>query len=302
MGLVVVQDQTGAKRRVKVGLATRQATIAYLFLAPALIYFTIFFFYPIAIEVWTSLQSSTAFVGLANYVQAFQDQRTLESFKTTFIFAAGVTFLSIVLGLGMALLLDQPLKGRAFFRAALLVPYLTSIAIVGLMWRNILDPQIGVLNALLQTFHLPTQDWLINYHAALPMVIGIAVWQGVGYTMVFFLAGLQGIPEQYYEASRVDGAGAFTRFRFITLPLLAPTTLFVFIIGVIGTLKNFGLPYVITQGGPADSTRLYVYHVFSIAFTDNNIGYASALTFLLFLVILALTIIQMRLGRKATEY
>ena len=302
MGLVAVQDQAGARRKVKVGLATRQAAIAYIFLTPALIYFALFHFYPIVVEVWSSLQSSTDFVGLANYIQALQDQRVLESYKTTMIFAVSVTLLQMVIGLGLALLLNLPLRGRTFFRAIFLVPYMTSIVIVGLMWRNILDPQIGILNRVLLALHLPAQDWLINYHAALPVVIGITVWQSVGYTMVFFLAGLQGIPEQYYEAARVDGAGQLRLFRHITLPLLAPTTLFVGIVGVIGSLQAFAQAFVITKGGPADATRFYVLHVFSVAFDDNNIGYASALTFLMFLVILVLTIVQLRLNRKATEY
>jgi multiple sugar transport system permease protein len=302
MGLIVAQDGTNARRTVRVGLASRQAVIAYIFLAPALIYFTIFFFYPIVLELWASMQSTTAFVGLENYLQALQDARVWGAFKVTLLFAAGVTLLNVIVGLALALLLDLPLRGRVVFRAIFMVPYMTSMIIVGLMWRNILDPQIGILNRLLLVFGLPAQDWLTNYQLALPAVIGITLWQGVGYTMVLFLAGLQGIPREYYEAAHVDGAGGLARFRFVTLPLLAPTTLFVVIIGIINSLQAFAQAFVITQGGPADATRFYVFHVYNVAFNENNLGYASALSFLMFLVILVLTLIQLRVGNKATEY
>lgn len=302
MGLIVAQDSMNARRTVRVGLASRQAVIAYIFLAPALIYFTIFFFYPIVLELWASMQSTTAFVGLENYLRAFQDARVWGTFKVTLLFAAGVTLLNVIVGLALALLLDLPLRGRVVFRAIFMVPYMTSMIIVGLMWRNILDPQIGILNRLLLVFGLPAQDWLTNYQLALPAVIGITLWQGVGYTMVLFLAGLQGIPREYYEAAHVDGAGGLARFRFVTLPLLAPTTLFVVIIGIINSLQAFAQAFVITQGGPADATRFYVFHVYNVAFNENNLGYASALSFLMFLVILVLTLIQLRVGNKATEY
>lgn len=302
MGLIVVRDGAGIKRSVHVGLATRQAVIAYIFLLPALIYFSIFFFYPIALELWASLQSTSAFVGLANYGQALQDPRVWESFRVTVVFAAGVTLLNIVIGMALALLLDLPLPGRVVFRAIFMVPYMTSMVIVGLMWRNILDPLVGVLNRVLTLLALPPQDWLTNYQLALPAVIGITVWQGVGYTMVLFLAGLQGIPREYYEAARADGAGAWARFRSITLPLLAPTTLFVAIIGVIGSLQAFSQAFVITQGGPADATRLFAFHIYNVAFNENNLGYASALSFLMFIVILLLTLVQLRIGNKSIEY
>lgn len=302
MGLIVAQDSMNARRTVRVGLASRQAVIAYIFLAPALIYFTVFFFYPIVLELWASMQSTTAFVGLENYLLAFQDARVWGTFKVTLLFAAGVTLLNVIVGLALALLLDLPLRGRVVFRAIFMVPYMTSMIIVGLMWRNILDPQIGILNRLLLVLGLPAQDWLTNYQLALPAVIGITLWQGVGYTMVLFLAGLQGIPREYYEAAHVDGAGGLARFRFVTLPLLAPTTLFVVIIGIINSLQAFAQAFVITQGGPADATRFYVFHVYNVAFNENNLGYASALSFLMFLVILVLTLIQLRVGNKATEY
>ncbi|HEX2911678.1 MAG TPA: sugar ABC transporter permease [Chloroflexia bacterium] len=305
MRQTAMTNRKGAFRYVRTGLATRQAVIAYIFLLPALIYFTVFFFVPIAIEFYTSLQKNQepgVLVGFQNYIQAFGDSRVLNSVGVTVVFAVSVTLFGIILGLLLAVLLDQPLKGIAFLRAVFLVPYLTSAVIVGLMWRNILDPLVGVLNRVLSAANLPTQDWLSNYQAALPAVIAITIWQGVGYNMLLFLAGLQGIPPIYQEAAKIDGAGPWSRFWYITVPLLANTTLFVSIISVISTLQAFTQAYVITQGGPADATRFYVFNVFDVAFNQNNFAYASALTFLMFIAILVLTFVQLRVSRKGVEY
>lgn len=292
-------------RRTRTGLASRQAIIAYLFLTPALIYFAIFFFYPIAREFWMSLhtgQHTNVWVGLDNYTRALHDGRTWHAFWVTIIFAAGTTFGSMVFGLILALLLDQPLRGRVVLRAVLLFPYMISFVIIALMWRNILDPYVGILNRLLAQIGLPQQIWLSSYGWALPAIIGITIWGEMGYTMVLFLAGLQGIPHDYYEAAKVDGASNWNAFWHVTLPLLAPTTLFVSVIGVINGLQAFIQPYVITQGGPADATRLFVYHVFQAGFNQIDFGYASALAFLMFVVILVLTAVQLRIGQRAVEY
>ncbi|HEY4384331.1 MAG TPA: sugar ABC transporter permease, partial [Ktedonobacteraceae bacterium] len=183
-----------------------------------------------------------------------------------------------------------------------LIPYLSSSVIIGLMWRNILDPVVGILNRVLMQFGLPTQDWLSSYTGALPAIIGITVWQLVGYNMLLFLAGLQGIPDDYHQAARIDGANSWSRFRHITIPLLAPTTLFVSVMSVINSLQAFAQAYVITQGGPADATRFFVFHVFDTAFNQNNLTYASALTFLMFIAVLILTIVQLSLNRHNLEY
>lgn len=294
-------DRSPGRKR----FVSRQARVAYIFLTPAILYFSVFFFYPIAQEVWLSLQTGSAadtWAGLDNYRRAFDDGRVWHSFWVTLVFATGTTVGSIVIGLLLALLLDQRLPGRIALRSILLFPYMISFVIVGLMWRNILDPYVGVLNGVLLDLGLPQQFWLTSYDAALPTIIGITVWQAMGYNMVLFLAGLQGIPREYYEAARVDGASGVRLFFNITLPLLAPTTLFVSVIGVIGSLQAFAQPYIITQGGPADATNLYVFHVFNAGFGQLDFGYASALAFLMFVVILLLTVVQLRAGRDNVEY
>jgi multiple sugar transport system permease protein len=200
-------------------------------------------------------------------------------------------------GLGLAVILNQSLRGRTLFRSVLLIPYLTSVSIIGLLWRNILDPQVGILNRLLEAIGLPGQTWLSTH--PLSTIVGITVWSSAGYTMVLFLAGLQGIPGLYYEAARIDGAGPWRRFFSITVPLLAPTTLFVSIIGLISTLQQFALPYIVTGGGPGNATSLYAHRLFIVAFNDNDFGYASALSLLLLIVVLILSLVQLRIGDRA---
>lgn len=280
-------------------LARRRARTAYLFLAPALVFFALLFFYPLGNELVTSLYTGSQadrFTGLGNYTRAFTDPAARHAFFVTVGYATGVLAISILLGLLLATVLNQGLRGRVVFRGVLLVPYLTSIAIVGLLWRNILDPQIGVLNRLLETLSLPTQNWL-NTHP-LGTIIAITAWQQVGYVTLLFLAGMQGIPETYYEAARVDGAGPWQRFRRITVPLLTPTTLFVSVIGVIASLQEFALPYIVTDGGPGNATDLYVFRVYRTAFYFRDFGYASALSYLLLVVILLLSVFQLWVGRR----
>ena len=280
-------------------LSRRQARTAYLFLIPALLFFGVFFYLPIGNIITTSLHSgpqAEVFSGADNYQQGLSDPAVRNSFAVTLVFAIATTVGSIALGLGLALLVNQPLRGRVWFRAALLVPYLISVAIVGLLWRNMLDPQLGILNRVLASLDLPTQQWLTTHPLA--TLVGVMLWQHVGYTMVLFLAGLQGIPQEYYEAAAVDGATGWRRFWRITLPLLAPTTLFVSVMSVLGGLQAFGQAYIITGGGPANETDLYVFHVFNVAFTARDFGYSSALSVLLLIVIVLVTLAQLRAGRR----
>jgi multiple sugar transport system permease protein len=289
-------------------LAQREALTAYVILIPAFIYFAIFFFYPIGVELWASLRDGqpligpSSYVGLDNYQRALHDNRTINSIEVTFKFTIGTTLFTAGLGLALAVMLNQPLRGRILFRSVIFFPYLISTVIVALIWRNILDPYLGVLNSTLYKFGLPEQFWLTEVDKALPTIIGLTVWQNMGYAMILFLAGLQNIPMEYYEAAKIDGANGCRQFRHVTLPLLRPTTLFVVVIGVIGNLQAFIPAYIITRGGPSDATRLFGYHVFNVAFTELNFGYASAQAFLMFLIILVLTITQLGVAGRNVEY
>lgn len=289
-------------RRPRSRARRRQAQTAWLFLLPAVIFFAAMFFVPIYNQLVAALfggVDGTTPVGLGNFRTAFADPEVLHSFVITLTYAAGCLIVGIVVGLLLAVILNQALPGRTLFRSLLLIPYLTSVSIIGLLWRNILDPQIGILNRLLDQLGLPGQTWLST--APLATIIGITIWSSAGYTMVLFLAGLQGIPGVYYEAAQIDGAGPWRRFFSITVPLLTPTTLFVSIIGVIGALQQFALPYIVTGGGPGNATSLYAHRVFLVAFNDNQFGYASALSVLLLIVILILSIIQLKIGDRTND-
>lgn len=301
-------DLAGSKHREWVSSKTRRALISYSFLLPAILYFSIFFFYPIALEFWASLQSGlplvgeSQFVGIENYQRILQDKRVIHSFKVTIIYSVGSTVITAIVGLILALILNQKIRGRVIIRSIIFFPYMISIVIIALLWSNILDPYLGILNSFLYSIGIDGQNWLTNPNTALPAVISLVVWQNMGYAMVIYLAGLQNIPEQYYEAAKIDGASKFHLFRYITLPLLAPTTLFITVIGMIGNLQAIAPAYLITRGGPADATNLYAYHVFNVAFDELRIGYASALAFMMFAVIFVLTMIQFKIAGTQVEY
>ncbi|WDR01356.1 sugar ABC transporter permease [Devosia algicola] len=286
----------------------RQALLAYALLMPAIIYFGLYFFYPIVVEFFASffrgqpLIGDAQFAGLSNYVEAFTDARVRDAFIRTIIFGVSATILTLIPALGLAAILAGPIKGRNAIRAMIFFPYIISFVIVALMWKNILDPYSGILNNILISFNLPTQNWLSNPATALPAMIGIVVWKDIGYAMLIYIAAIQGIPENLYEAAELDGASRHQMFLEITVPLLVPTTLFLAVITTIGHLQDVSAPILLTGGGPADATRLFSLHVYETAFTELNIGYASALSFLMLLAILLITFLQFRLLNKQVRY
>ena len=289
-------------------LKTRQAITAYVFLIPAIAYFLLYFFYPIVLEFWASLFrgqpliGESSFAGFSNYVEAVNDRRVRQSLAVTLIYALGATTATVVIGLGLASLLSGPIRGSTFFRAVIFFPYIISYVIVALMWKSILDPYTGILNSALLHLGLPTQNWLGEVDTALPTLIGITVWKDAGYAMLIYLAALQSIPATFYEVASIDGATSAQRFRYLTLPLLMPTTLFIVVISMITHLQDLAPAYLITNGGPADATRLFGLYVFNTAFRELNIGYASALSFMMFLLILAITALQFKLGNREIRY
>ncbi|MDO5728547.1 MAG: sugar ABC transporter permease [Actinomycetaceae bacterium] len=281
----------------------RKLAVPYLFLSPAIIYFSLFFFWPIIQEFQLSFTEGFRElqpVGAKNYANILKDPVVRHSFKITVIYALGSLVISTVIGLILALILNQNFKGRTIVRTMILTPYMTSIAIVGLMWRNILDPNVGILNSVLGDIGLPQQHWLTEHPLA--TLIGITVWQESGYIMLLFLAGLQGVDQQLYEAARLDGASPWRQFWSITLPTLAPTTMFVVLVGMISSLQQFGLPYIVTNGGPGNATSLYVYQVYQETFISGNLGYASAMSFVLLVVIIALSFVQIKVGQKKEAF
>lgn len=292
-------------------LSTRRAketVFAYAVLSPAIVYFTVFFFYPIAVELWASffrgqpLIGQSTFAGFDNYIQAFSDQRVRAAFGRTLLFAVAATIFTLLPALVLAAILSGPVKARTAIRAIIFFPYIISFVIVALMWKSLLDPYTGILNPILLYFGLPTQDWLNTPSTALPAMIAITVWKDIGYAMLIYIAAIQGIPQDLYDAADVDGASPSQQFRRITMPLLVPTTLFLAVISMIAHLQDLSAPYLLTGGGPADATRLFALHVYETAFLELNIGYASALSFLMLIAILVITYLQFRFLNRQVAY
>ncbi|NNH29760.1 sugar ABC transporter permease [Rhizobium sp. SEMIA 4085] len=286
----------------------REAGFAYIVLLPAIAYFLVYFFYPIGVELWASffrgqpLIGQSEFAGFENYRQALMDPRVRAAFGRTIVFATLGTFCTLVPALFLAAILSGPIKAATTIRAIIFFPYIISFVIVALMWKSLLDPYTGMLNVLLSFLDLPTQNWLSTPSTALPTIIAITVWKDIGYAMLIYIAAIQGIPKELYEAAEVDGASPAQRFRRITIPLLMPTTLFLAVISMIAHLQDLSAPYLLTGGGPAEATRLYALHVYEVAFLELNIGYASALSFLMFIAILAITFVQFRFLNREVVY
>jgi multiple sugar transport system permease protein len=243
--------------------------------------------------------SEMPFEGLTNYrYLANDDPLCRETFGNTIYYAVGNVVISVVLALSVALILNGPIKMRAFWRAAFFMPYVTAPVAIAIVWRNILDSNWGMLNGLLDRVGLPQQPFLDSLEQAMPSVIGVAIWHGVGYYMIIFLAGLQAIPHDLYEAAKLDGAGAWKLFWSITLPLLRPTLLFVIVVNTLASLQVFDLPFVLTDGGPVNSTNTLVMYMYDTAFKFLRMGRATAMAVMLFGVIFVMTMIQLRLLRE----
>ncbi|MGH2557772.1 MAG: carbohydrate ABC transporter permease, partial [Thermomicrobiales bacterium] len=264
-------------------------------LAPFL--FTIY----VSLHEWNMLTpvGEMPFQGLDNYrYLLFDDPTFRETFGNTFYYAVGNVGTSVVLALGIALLLNGPVRLRPFWRAAFFMPYVTAQVAVAIVWRNMYNEGYGMLNGLLDMAGLAQQPFLDSLSQSMPSVIAVAVWHGIGYYMVIFLAGLQAIPGDLYEAARLDGANAWRLFWSITLPLLKPTLLFVIVVNTLSSLQVFDLPFVLTNGGPVNSTNTLVMYMYDTAFQFLRMGRATAMAVMLFGVIFVITLVQLRLLRE----
>ncbi len=280
------------------------------FVAPALGLLLAFFLLPTVaalllsftdFDVYTVADPSRLrFVMLGNYERLLHDDRFWTALRNTLWFVAVAGPLSVTVSLAAALLVDaKVVRGRAIFRTILFLPVVTTLVAVAVVWRYLYHPRYGVLNQLLGAIGIAPIDWLGDPRWALPALALLAVWKGFGFNMLVFLAGLQGIPERLYEAAALDGAGRWQEFRHVTMPQLAPTFLFVGVITAIGYLQLFAEPYVMTQGGPADSTLSVVLLMYEEGFRWWNLGYGAAVAVVLFLVILAASLVQLRVQRRS---
>ncbi len=288
-------------------MANRRA--ALFFLAPALLAIGIFFFVPVLAAFVLSFTDFdiyslgnldyARFIGLKNYAQLLHDPLFWKALENTFYFLLIGGPLSIAVSLGAALMLQPKLvRFKAFFRTAYFAPVVTTLVAVAVVWRFVYHPRFGILNYLLSLVGLSGIDWLGDPNWAMPAIILMAVWKNFGYNMIIFIAGLQNIPEELYEAASIDGAGRFQQFRSVTLPMLAPTTVFISIITMIGYFQLFAEPYVMTQGGPRNSTLSIVYLMYQQGFRWWNMGYSAALAFILFAFILAGSVLQSRMQKR----
>ena len=281
---------------------------AWWFVAPALLVIGVFFFVPVLAALALSLTDFDLYaladlgnlrvVGLQNYARLLTTPLFWQALGNTLYFVAVGVPLSIGISLGAALLLHSRLvRYRAFFRTALFAPVVTTLVAVAVIWRYLFDTRYGWLNYALATLGAPPIDWLGDPRWAMPAIIVFAVWKSFGYNMVILLAGLQSIPDELYEAARIDGASAWRQFRHVTLPMLAPIGVMVSILTIAGYFQLFAEPYVMTQGGPLQSTVSVLYLMYEEGFKWWNLGAASAVAFVLFIVIFALTLVQLRLVR-----
>jgi multiple sugar transport system permease protein len=282
----------------------RNLIISLVFVLPALINFAVFRYYPMLWSAWTStwnyslLGGFKEFVGLDNYVHALTaDTSFINSLGVTLFFALVKVPLQVVLALGLAIFASQPRRGMGVMRALIFIPVVTSFIVVSIVWGMILNRDVGLLNAILQTIGLPRLSYLTSTQNALPSIIAISTWKDVGYSVIILAAGLKGVSSTFYEAALVDGANAWQRFRFITVPMLRRALMFVIVTTTIFSFQVFIPIFALTRGGPGQTTNAIVYYIYQKAFIFSEMGYASALSIMLLVVLLLVSVVQMRLLR-----
>jgi multiple sugar transport system permease protein len=290
----------------------RRNLAAWAFAGPALIVIAVFFFLPVLAGFALSFTdfdiyaladlSNLRFIGLANYIELLQTPLFWRALLNTLYFVAVGVPLSIAVSLGAALLLNSRLaRFKPFFRTALFAPVVTTLVAVAIVWRYLLHTRTGLINHALAWFGLGPVDWLGDPAWAMPAIILFAVWKNFGYNMIIFLAGLQSIPADQYEAARIDGASALQQFRHVTLPALAPVILLVSVLTMAGYFQLFAEPYVMTQGGPLQSTVSVLYFMYEEGFKWWNLGFASAIAFMLFIIMFAVTALQLYVASSGDD-
>lgn len=280
-----------------------------LYISPGIIGFLIFNFGPLLYSFYLSLTRYSIvrdpiFTGFDNYVQIFtRDRLFWLAIQRTGVYAVVVVILGLLCSLLLALLLDQKLAATSFLRTFFFLPTLTPVVASVIIWGWIFQPQLGVLNYLLRLIGLEGPGWFQSIEWAMPALIIMALWGSVGGSrMVIFIAGLQGIPHELYEAAHIDGAGVWSRFRHVTIPLLTPTIFFNMVLGIIGAFSVFATAFIGTQGGPAHATYFYVLHIYYRGFADSEMGYAAALAWIFFIIVMAFTGLQFWLQKRWVHY
>ncbi len=279
-----------------------------LFIAPNVLLFGVFTYWPMVQNAylstvrWDMMAPVKLNVGLDNYRYLVENGVFGRVLLNTLIFTVGSVGISLVLGLAAALLLNQPLRGRDGARAVLFAPTLLSGAAISIVWVYLFDPRYGLIAQALSWVSLRSPDWLNNPSWAMPAIIIVYVWKNLGFTAVIYLAGLQAIPRDLYEAAKVDGAGVWWRFRSVTLPMLSPISFFLVITSILNTFQAFDIIQVMTRGGPVNATNTLIYYVYEQGFIAFNAGRAAAAALVLFVIMLAITLIQLRYTEQKVHY
>jgi multiple sugar transport system permease protein len=281
---------------------------AYLFLSPSIIVFSLFTYFPLLYAFYLSLHKwrlgrvARTFVDLQNYRVLITSAEFWGVVRNSLYYALGSIPLNMAIALAFALLLNHQIRGIAIFRTAYFLPTITSTAAMAVVWLWIYHPDFGLANWVLDLIGLPRLRWLSDPHWSMPALIIMGIWKGVGYNIIIYLAGLQRIPQHLYEAARIDGADSWACFCHITWPLLTPISFFILIIAVINSLKAFAQMHVMTEGGPLGSTTVIAYYLYQHGFQFFNLGYASAVACILFVILLALTLIQFKFLSPRVHY
>jgi multiple sugar transport system permease protein len=281
--------------------------LGYIYGGPVILAFLIFNLYPMALGLYLSFTSwdilrPPTFIGLRNWGDLFSDELLLRAVLQTLYYAIASVAGATVVSMALALLLNRRLKTIGFYRTFFFLPAVTSLVAIAMVWRWIYNTEFGVLNTFLGSLGINPVNWLGDPLLAMPAVILMSIWRSAGFNTVLFLAGLQGVPREYYEAAEIDGASRWDRFRHITLPLISPTTFFVVVNGLIGSWQVFDQVYILTRGGPLLSTITVVYLIYSNGFEWYKTGYASAMAYALFLILIVLTAVQFILQKRWVFY
>jgi ABC-type sugar transport system permease subunit len=302
--LVAVNTEVARRRRRR---SSRYRRRGYLFglvlVAPTVILYSLFVIYPVirgamvSFYNWDGLSSTMTWVGFQNYKYAFDDPVFRLALRNTFVYAIGTTLLKNIFGLGLALLLNKKLKGRAFFRTAAFLPVLFSFVVVGVLWSWIYNPIFGLADHFLLLFGIHNfPGWLSDPHLALYSVMWVDVWKWTGFHMVLYLAALQSVPSELYDAVDIDGANRWARFRYVTVPWIQPVIAFSVLLALTGAfVANYDVVYVMTNGGPLNSTQVALTYIFQTAFTADEVGYANAMSMILIALVAIVGAVQLRL-------
>ena len=297
---------TSAKKN---SLRARKTLVAYSFIMPNLIGFFVFTFVPIVFSLFLSFcewdsGNPIKFVGLKNFIYMFTKDNSFRiSLLNTVYYTVVTVPVTLALSLFLAILMNKPLKGRVFFRSVLFFPYVASLVAIAVVWMALFNPDRGPVNNVLMAIGISNPPrWAASTTWAMPTIIGLTVWKGMGYYMIVYLAALQGVSRDLYEAASLDGANKWQQFINLTWPCVTPTTFYILVLLMVSTFKSYDIMYITTQGGPGEATKVLAYHIYNQAFVSAKFGYASAVAMILLAIIVLVTLVQFRFEKKFTSY